>query len=443
MKTRDLYPSCSFMINLNRPSQELEMQIHDLHLEAFTLNLLFLSELFYPHGGGAELATYLYAKLLSAAGVNVVVLTNKFPQEREVSKGKNLLIYRLPLFQKNGSTKYSILSRFDVFFSRFFNKLVKWADVVYVPRFWYSAILLAKLRKKPVVVHLHDYIPICPLSNFFNAFEGTTCRGQKHCDFRCIYLWEKTRGRKILETVSSVVLNTTIATPWRKMIKLSDAVVCVSQTHRKIIVEADASFEAKTHFIYNPLPSISYRSVKGDDFGYFGGPNYLKGFHILYQAVKGLNREGREAVNVHVTNFSDFSSSFLTKLRKQGFFPHGRLTRKQLESIYERIRCAIIPSIWQETFSYAVIEALLCGRLVIASEIGAIPEVTRNCDGVFLFPAGDVEQLMMSMSRVRDFGRESMIDLGIKNREVIERRFSNERTIKDFMRLLYSVANDA
>lgn len=47
------------------------------------LRILFLSELFYPHGGGAELATYLYAKLLSSAEFNVVVVTNRFSGEPE------------------------------------------------------------------------------------------------------------------------------------------------------------------------------------------------------------------------------------------------------------------------------------------------------------------------------------------------------------------------
>jgi len=47
------------------------------------MNILFLSEWFYPHGSGAELATYLYAKLLNEADFNVVVTTNRFAGERE------------------------------------------------------------------------------------------------------------------------------------------------------------------------------------------------------------------------------------------------------------------------------------------------------------------------------------------------------------------------
>ncbi|MGA3405813.1 MAG: hypothetical protein ABSD49_08795 [Candidatus Bathyarchaeia archaeon] len=93
------------------------------------MNFLFLSELFYPHGGGAELATYMYAKLLGENGHNVIVITNRFAGEPETAKGPNVTIYRLPMFE-----------RVDVLFCSLLSKLIKWAEMVYVPRFWYSAI---------------------------------------------------------------------------------------------------------------------------------------------------------------------------------------------------------------------------------------------------------------------------------------------------------------
>jgi hypothetical protein len=41
-----------------------------------------------------------------------------------------------------------------------FRKLVKWADIVYIPRYAYPLIPVAKALGKRVVVHLHDYQPI-------------------------------------------------------------------------------------------------------------------------------------------------------------------------------------------------------------------------------------------------------------------------------------------
>ena len=64
------------------------------------MRVLFLSEMFYPHGGGAEFATYLYAKLLTKAGLDVIVVTNRFPNEPDVEKNEGFIIYRLPLLKR-------------------------------------------------------------------------------------------------------------------------------------------------------------------------------------------------------------------------------------------------------------------------------------------------------------------------------------------------------
>lgn len=152
------------------------------------MKILFLSELFYPHGGGAELATYLYANLLSVAGFNVVVVTNRFASESPFSKNGNLMIYRLPLFKEDRNTKYSILKRFDVLFSSFMRKIMKWADAIYIARFWYSAMPLAKAYRKPVITHLHDYVPICPLSNSYDVSKDVVCdHNGLLCPPRCFF----------------------------------------------------------------------------------------------------------------------------------------------------------------------------------------------------------------------------------------------------------------
>jgi len=190
------------------------------------------------------------------------------------------------------------------------------------------------------------------------------------------------------------------------------------------------------------LPNIPYEDVEGDDFGYLGGLNYLKGIHILYQAVERINHNGRRTIQVHATNFPNLSGPFLDTLRNTGFTFYRRLMKKQYNKLYRQVRCVIVPSIWQETFSYTVVEALLRGRLVIASKIGAIPEVVSGCDGALLFSAGSFEQLVEKILYVKDMNRETMVDLGIRSRKAIERRFSNEKTISEFVHLLNIVSDN-
>ena len=398
------------------------------------MNVLFLSELFYPYGGGAEYATFLYAELLSQASFNITVVTNKFDGEPEVSRHGKLTIYRLPLLGKSGSVKYAILKRFDVLFSSFMRKMMKWADVIYIPRFWYSAIPLAKAYRKPVIMHLHDYIPICPLSNMYDVSKDAVCdHNSLLCQPRCIYVYEKTRGRVFTETLTSIALNSTIGRCLGKFVKFSDAVICVSKVQRGMIIKKESSLRDKTYVIYNPLPELSYIEMEGDDFGYFGGPNYLKGFRTLYRAMMYINNADQRVMKIHATKFPGSSKQFAKSLSRMGISLYGKLDNDEYEKLYKQIRAVIVPSLWHEPWPYVVVEALVQGRFVIASRIGGIPEQVEGCKGVMLFEAGNHNKLADSMEFVAGLEREKMVDLGFQNRETFLKRFDNESSLKGFI----------
>lgn len=358
------------------------------------MNILFLSEMYYPQGGGAELATHLYARLLSREGFNVIVVTNRFDGEAELSKNERLTVYRLPLFKGTGSVKYSILTRVDVLFSHFIGKLMKWADVVYVPRYWFSAILLAKAHRRPVVTHLHDYIPICSLSNLFDVSKNTVCDKRALCSTRCIYAYEKAGTRGLGPVLGSTLLNSTLGWYFGKAATLSDAIVCASKAQRNLIIKRHADLASKTHVIYNPLPEVLPRKAKGEDFGYFGGPSYMKGFQVLYKAAAHIYQVRHKKLRIQATKFSGISARFTSDLSKLGIVAHGRLSSEDYATLNDGIRTVIVPSVWEEPLPYVVTEAMLSGKLLITSRIGGIPEQVENCEGVFLFDAGEDGQLV-------------------------------------------------
>jgi len=406
------------------------------------MNVLFLSEQFYPHGGGAELATYLYANLLSQSDVNVRVITNLFSGEKERSRSGKMEIIRIPLLKSSNTVKYSLLWNFPFHLSEFFRNCIQWADIVYIPLYWYSAIPIAKAYGKPVVIHLHNYILTCPLGTLYNISSGTICQTRKNyvCPASCVLAHEKTSARKIHEVLTSTLLNSVGRDLIWRLASFSDALICVSEAQKQLTAQTCIeTFQRKLHVLYNPIPDFEYIGLKGVDFGYFGGYNYLKGFNVLYDAVNLLNSCSPKKVNIHGTKFQGVSESGKAVLINKGFILHGKLDQFSYKELYKHLRAVIVPSIWQEPLPYVVTEALLRGRIVIASKIGGIPEITEGCMGVRLFASGDHKQLAEEISYVKELASEDVVNLGIKNRESIQKKFNNERIMKSFVSVLTQV----
>jgi glycosyltransferase involved in cell wall biosynthesis len=403
------------------------------------MNVIFLSELFPPHGSGGQLATYLYARLLSEEGFNVKVVTNQFPNEPAISKNEGFTIYRLPMFKEGSSLKFSTLHRADVLFSSFMQKTLNWADVVYVPMRWYSAIPMAKLLKKPVVMHLHDYALICPLSTLYGDSRLDLCLAKGRCSLSCVYRAE-IKQRNLKASVASTLLNATV-NPFLTKIAggYSDAIVCVSKEQRDILLKADPSFTSKTSVVYNPLPDFENVPLKGNDFGYFGGLSYVKGFRTLYKSATSLKDSSSKPLRIHCTKFDHVNKNFAASAASSGFSLYGKVDKQKYNSIYENVSVVIVPSLWPEPWPYVVVEALLCGRYIVASKIGGIPEQLNACKGVSLIQAGDVEELAEAMSDVHALKKEAILALGSQNRETFSKRFSNKASLTQFIKVLEAV----
>ena len=394
-----------------------------------------MSENFYPHGSGAEFATYLYVNLLKEAGHNVVVLTNKFVGEPAFSKSENLTIYRTRLFEQDVSLKYSASMRFDLLLSGATKKLFKWADLVYVPRFWYSAIPLAKMHRKPVVVHLHDYIPICPLSNDYDVSHGCVCDRQRlFCPPKCIYGYGRHFGAALKNVLLSTVLNSTIGSSFGRLSLLSDAVICVSRAQRDIIIQSQPSLSEKTSVIHNPFSEHSSVEFDSDEFGYFGGPDYLKGFRTLYKSMVKIEKRKMQ-IKVHATKFLYSGEKQARSLSSLGFLLHGKLDNNEYEKLYRQIKSVIIPSIWQEPWPYVVVEAIIKGRFIIASRVGGIPEQVEGCKGALLCEPKNSEQLVEAMGFVKNLTNEEIVELGTQSRQVFLKKFNNETTLQSFVKV--------
>ena len=150
------------------------------------------------------------------------------------------------------------------------------------------------------------------------------------------------------------------------------------------------------------MPQSSPISIDGEDFGFFGGSGYMKGFPVLKMALEYRISQGLEPITVHATKFTNMDKNFGDRLGAFGFLVYNKLDKLDYRRVYRKIKAVIVPSVWHEPLPYVVAEALLNGRLVIASRVGGIPELIHNEKNGLLFNSGSADSLAVALKRLID-----------------------------------------
>ena len=86
----------------------------------------------------------------------------------------------------------------------------------------------------------------------------------------------------------------------------------------------------------------------------------------------------------------------------------GFIDYLDLPEFYAKSDIVVVPSEIYESFSYTVAQGMACGKPVIASDIGGIPETINYGNAGLLFEPGNVDQLtdkieiFYSNTKIRD-----------------------------------------
>jgi len=400
------------------------------------LKVLVISERYWPDGGGGELATHLIVNILRDE-FEVAVVTGT----------RNS--YRLPGVE---FIYEPLLSRWEkpvLWFNTLklvrterFRKLIRECDIVYIPRFAFPIIPYAKQMGKKVIIHLHDYIPVSYTAVVLAPYE-------KH-------RYSLTRDDILLECRRSVKHCLGVGLFWwlprlaRRWIAQADKVICVSKRQAEIISDLAPELRDKVEVIYNPIPPelFSYEPKKELDdkpaFLYVGGDSYVKGFHVLLQALKDLGKQGVKARFILTNKYSSKNLELLKRLsekhRNLEIQVMGRVKYEELLEIHKKAWALIFPSIWEEPLPYAVVEAVALGTLPIASEVGGVMEIVDNtAASTFMFTSGKVSELVKEIEYVCSLSSSEVKSLGRKLREEVLEKFNPSKLEKEVLRVFAEV----
>jgi len=383
--------------------------------------VLVVTEQYWPEGGGGILATHLITKVLAQHGLQVTVATGT-DQPSRIEGVEYFTIPHLKARNKvNLWLNLVLLERTSLF-----KKMLEDTDIVYVPRYCYPIIPLAKLFGKRVIAHLHDYQPIAHNATILHPHQNSHGSNPLNPIKKNIK-YELMEHRSLSRAVASTLLLPSNALT-RHWLKEADEVICVSKKQAEII---SGKLNINVEVIYNPLPETPTvtKQVEAPSFLYTGGTSYIKGIHILLEASKRLLRRNGAAKFVVTKGFQTTWQRVLTDNLAAAYQILGWVGYEELHRLHSSTLALIFPSIWQEPLPYTVSEAMLHGTIPIASKVGGVPEIVQGSPAEkMLFQPGDVEELVDKMEATLTLSNEQIIEVGYDLRENILKRFDPEIT---------------
>jgi glycosyltransferase involved in cell wall biosynthesis len=193
-----------------------------------------------------------------------------------------------------------------------------------------------------------------------------------------------------------VIMTRHLVLPWssakvRRYARLFDHFIAVSEATKRKLVESGIRGESVSVAKAGcpPLES-SCRPVEPFTVGFFGRLVEEKGIGTMLQAA--------EKTDARIAIFGDGPLRSDVE-QHSGVDYGGSLT--DVTDAMASVHAIVVPSIWQEAFPFAVLEAMSLGKPVIASAVGGLPEmVEHEVTGLLVNPR-DAEALAAAIERLR------------------------------------------
>jgi glycosyltransferase involved in cell wall biosynthesis len=182
---------------------------------------------------------------------------------------------------------------------------------------------------------------------------------------------------------------------------------------RKIYEQAGLAMGKMTvvpHGIDLPAEQIAaarkLREMREEDgrlhIGYVGSIGYLKGLHVLIDAVSTLPAESVTlTIYGGLSDFPDYVRDLHERASHPGIAFAGVVARDDLWPAMADFDVVVLPTLWYEVSPLVIDEVFAMGIPIVASRIGAMAEKIRDGENGRLFPPGDADALAAILDDLR------------------------------------------
>ena len=408
--------------------------------------LLVVHDFLPKHLAGAELYTYYLAKTLQEQGHDVHIYTREYgyfdQQFREEDTQYDGLKIKTVYFNTLKKNKFKFLRKFrfkfylpflDQQFSEsaddllrkfhldFYNSVLEnhfdkyiqeiKPDIIHIQHLKglsASFISIAKKRKIPTVLTLHDYWFMCNTIQLFTS-SGKRCSGPRY-GLKCPNcLLPPTMNPVLIRGLYPflAILFVFRTLYLRHLLNKVDLIISPSNFLRQKFIGHGIS-ERKIIFSDHGMNASlvkTYRRRRNGKlrFSFIGSVMPHKGVHVLIEA---FNKLKDKKVELRVYGEPGYAPSYYERLEQMAANPGikfmGRFDNNQVYKILAKTDVMIIPSIWYENSPITMHEAALAGVPVLASNIGGMAELVERMKNGLLFKVEDTVDLYEKMRLLID-----------------------------------------
>ncbi len=241
------------------------------------------------------------------------------------------------------------------------NYNITFAHIHHMKGHFFDVVDVFTKHKIPYMITLHDFYSQCPLINkIYKNFQYCGNPSVQKCNECLLSIY-----RKPIEIE-------TWRGEWEKLLQMAYKVITPSEATKKEILEkySNLSIDVIEHGVnIKKSKSNLVLDEEFNDIAFIGAIGYHKGSHYLNDFVH-YNRISK--CKIHLFGISDNAN-----LKSNDHFEnHGRYTRDELKDLLRKnnIKLICLFSIWPETYSYTMTEAIASGIPVVSFSIGAIAE---------------------------------------------------------------------
>lgn len=334
-------------------------------------------------------------------------------------------------------------SGFQAFLNLFYNrrarknlqKLLKKEkiDIAHIHNIYHhlSPSILYELAQKniPVVQTLHDYNLISPNYNLYSKGRiHENCAGAKAI---------LAAGHSCIKNSHFAGLAAALRIYWINLTRVYKKNVNLFIAPSQFIKDKhiQSGFNPKKikvipNFL-SPMPSVPEKTqTPGNYFVYSGRLSEEKGIITLLEAFAALKKEkliicGSGPQETEIRSF--VSEKNIDNIKLAGF-----KTKKELFQVILGAKAVIVPSEWYENCPYSILEAMMLGKAVIASNRGGIPELVQNNKTGLLFKPASVKNLKEKIKIITK-NPDLTIKMGKRAYKTFKRKYSPETFYKKLL----------